>query len=134
MERARTAVIAAAAVTAVTSVAAIAAAVTSSDGDDAAVPATVAPGATAPAAVATVAVEIVDFTFNPGVLAVEPDTEVVWTNADGLAHSIVADDGSFASPDLDEGASFSFVATAPGELAYFCGIHDSMRATITVGP
>ena len=57
---------------------------------------------------------------------------VRWTNADGLAHTVVADDGTFASSNIDEGEAYAFTFTDPGTYPYFCGIHESMRGTVTV--
>lgn len=123
----RLVVIVAAAVTAVASVAAVTAAVTSDDDSG-----TVATDGTTPASDDAVAVEIRDFAFGPPDAAVAAGSQILWTNADGLAHSVVAEDGSFASPDLGEGESFPFTFAEPGTYPYFCGIHDSMRGTVVV--
>ena len=125
----RVVVIVAAAVTAVASVAAVAAAITS---DDAAGGAVVTPAASTPAATDAVAVEIRDFAFGPAEATVAPGTEVRWTNADDVDHSVVAEDGTFASANLDEGATFPFTFTEPGTYPYACGIHDSMHGTVVV--
>ena len=122
----RVPVIIAAAVTAVASVAAVAAAVTSEDDNGGG---TVAD---TPAAADAVPVEIRDFAFGPPELAIPAGGQVVWTNADGVAHSVVAEGGTFTSPDLGQGASFPFTFAEPGTYPYFCGIHDSMRGTVVV--
>ena len=57
---------------------------------------------------------------------------VEWVNEDGFAHTIVAEDGSFQSPDVDAGGTFSFTFTEPGTYAYICSIHPSMHGTIVV--
>jgi plastocyanin len=77
-------------------------------------------------------VTISDFTFFPGELTVPAGTEVTWTNNDGIAHSVVAEDGSFKSEPLDSGATFKATLSTPGTYAYLCGIHSSMRATVIV--
>ena len=59
-------------------------------------------------------------------------TTVEWVNEDGVAHSLVAEDGSFQSPDVDAGGTFSFTFTEPGTYAYICSIHPSMHGTIVV--
>jgi plastocyanin len=129
MDRSRVLVVVAAAVTAITSVAALGAAVTSDDeGLDS--PETV-PGDTADLAGA-VPVEIRDFTFVPADATVPAGSAVRWTNADGLAHTVVADDGTFASSNIEEGETYAFTFTDPGTYPYFCSIHESMRGTITV--
>ena len=50
----------------------------------------------------------------------------------GCAHTVVADDGTFASSNIDEGEAYAFTFTDPGTYPYFCGIHESMRGTVTV--
>jgi plastocyanin len=85
-----------------------------------------------PAAADAVPVEIRDFAFGPPEAAVPVGGQVLWTNADGLPHSVVADDGSFASPDLDTSDSFPFTFAAPGTYPYHCGIHESMRGAVVV--
>jgi plastocyanin len=126
MDRSRVVVIVAAAVTAVASAAAVAAAVTSEDDDD-------GTAAEVPASADAVPVEIRDFAFGPAEATVPVGGQVVWTNADPLAHSVVAEDGSFASSNLNEGDSFPFTFDAPGTYNYVCGIHESMQGTVVVG-
>ena len=79
-------------------------------------------------------VAIADFEFAPQALTVAPGTTVTWTNNDSLQHSVVATDQSFASNAFDGGTTFRFRFDTPGEHAYFCGVHPSMTATITVTP
>lgn len=131
MERGRVGVLVAAVVTVVASLAAVIAAVSSNDGDGEVTTSTGPAATTAPGATAET-VEIADFAFAPAELTVSTGTPVTWTNADGVAHSIRAEDGSFESPDFDQGGTFSFVFNEPGTYAYVCGIHDSMRGTVVV--
>ena len=77
-------------------------------------------------------VMIADFEFVAATLEVPAGTTVVWTNGDAFPHSIVAEDGSFQSPDIASGATFSFTFTEPGTYNYLCGIHPTMRGTIVV--
>jgi plastocyanin len=53
-------------------------------------------------------------------------------NRDDIPHLVDAGDGSFASPALDTGDSFSLTLTEPGKVGYFCGLHPHMTGTITV--
>lgn len=96
------------------------------------VPATDIP-TSAPAA-AGAKVTIAGFAFSPSTLEVKVGATVTWTNNDNMTHTVVADDGSFKSDALDQGASFSFTFDKAGSYAYHCGIHSSMKATITVAP
>ncbi|MFO1047579.1 MAG: cupredoxin family copper-binding protein [Geminicoccaceae bacterium] len=79
-----------------------------------------------------VTVAIANFTFEPATLTVPAGTTVTWVNRDDIPHLVDAGDGSFASPPLDTDDSFSFTLTAPGDVAYFCGLHPHMTGTIRV--
>jgi plastocyanin len=95
---------------------------------------TAAPAATggaAPAAGAD-AVSIKGFAFNPGDLSAKVGDTVTWTNDDGAKHRIKSEDGSFDSDDLSQGDTFEHQFTAAGTFAYICGIHPSMKGSITV--
>jgi plastocyanin len=94
---------------------------------------TTAPAANTPASAPAgteVKVQIANFAFSPSTLEVKVGTTVTWTNAD----TVTSDDGSFASNDLNQGASFSFTFTTAGTYAYHCGVHPGMKATVTVTP
>ncbi len=49
-----------------------------------------------------------------------------------MAHTIVADDGSFSSGSLAKGATYSQTFSTKGTYKYHCGIHPTMTATIIV--
>lgn len=92
-----------------------------------------APEATAGAAAAgAMAVNIVDFAFEPAALEVPAGSTVTWTNNNTFDHTVVADDGSFESENMEPGDTFSFEFPAAGEFPYICGIHPQMVASITV--
>ena len=55
-----------------------------------------------------------------------------WTNDDSATHRIKSGDGSFDSKDLKNGDSFEHTFDTAGSFAYVCGIHPSMKGTITV--
>jgi plastocyanin len=59
---------------------------------------------------------------------------VTWTNLDGVAHTVTADDGSWGSGTLGQGATYSHVFTSPGTYTYHCAIHPFMTGTVTVTP
>jgi len=79
-------------------------------------------------------VKISNFAFNPSTLEVKAGTTVTWTNEDSASHTVAADDGSFTSASLNQGDSFSFTFDKAGSYSYHCGVHPSMKATITVTP
>ena len=77
--------------------------------------------------------KIADFAFSPADIEVEVGDEISWTNDDAAAHTVTATSGGdFDSGTLAQGADFTFEATKPGTIAYFCAIHPSMKGTITV--
>ncbi len=80
----------------------------------------------------TVAVRIEDFVFEPGNLVVQPGATVTWTNYDGAPHDATADDGSWKSKLLNEGESDSRTFDEEGTYRYYCSIHPSMKARVTV--
>ena len=98
--------------------------------------------APAPAATATpapkpadVAIDIQAFKF-PANTDVAKGTKITWTNKDTAKHTVTsgtrpAKDGKFDG-QLDGGAVFSFTFTTAGTFPYFCSLHSSMNATITV--
>ena len=78
-------------------------------------------------------IEIRDFTFTPGNVEVPLGATVTWTNYDSAPHSATADDGSWDTGILDKGQSASVTFSSPGEYAYYCAVHPSMKAHIRVG-
>jgi plastocyanin len=87
------------------------------------------PGASAAAGES---VSIANFAFDPNALTVPVGSTVTWTNSDSTQHTATADDGSFDSGVLQQGATFSQTFTAAGTFTYHCAIHNSMTGTITV--
>ncbi|MFE3189663.1 cupredoxin family copper-binding protein [Nocardia sp. NPDC059240] len=78
------------------------------------------------------AVNIDNFAFGPSSLTVKTGTTVTWTNKDEEPHTVVANDGSFRSPTLGTGATYTFTFTKAGSFAYVCSIHPFMHATVVV--
>jgi plastocyanin len=92
---------------------------------------TAAPAPTA-APSSSSAVTIQNFSFAPAQLSVKVGTTVTWTNQDSAAHTVAADDGSWTSGDLAKGQAFTHTFDKAGTFAYHCGVHPSMKGTITV--
>ncbi|RQR21439.1 hypothetical protein DIE23_38250 [Burkholderia sp. Bp9143] len=69
--------------------------------------------------------------FNPASLTVERGDTIVWINQDLVAHTATAA-GVFDSHEIAPGASWTYVANAPGRHAYICAFHPAMKATLTV--
>ena len=90
---------------------------------------------TAPGApVAGDQVSIDNFAFAPATLTVAAGTTVTWTNRDEEPHTVAASDGSFHSPGMGTGATYSHTFSAPGTFEYVCSIHPMMRGTVVVKP
>lgn len=68
-------------------------------------------------------------------LTISSGITVQWTNADTMAHTVTADDGSFDSGAIPPGQTYSRTFNAPGTYPYFCTIHGkaSMSGTVIVG-
>ena len=79
------------------------------------------------------AVTIVDFAFEPEILTTTAGSTIVWTNEDGVAHTVTSEGpGPLDSGTLDGGDTYEASFSEPGTYAYFCEIHPSMRATVEV--
>lgn len=95
----------------------------------AAVALAVLPGA---ARAATVVVGAQYDAFSPSAAAVLPGETVRWQNVGGRAHTVTADDGSFASGELAAGTSFEQVFASIGTYPYHCSLHPAMTGRIDV--
>ncbi len=84
-----------------------------------------------PAGTAALKTEIRAFAFAQD-LTVAAGQAVVWTNMDAVPHTVAADDGSWASGEIDRGGSFAMTFDKPGTYGYHCGIHPFMQGTLTV--
>jgi plastocyanin len=71
---------------------------------------------------------------NPFTVSLAAGGTVEWGNADGIAHTVTADDASFASANIGAGGTFSHTFVAEGTVAYHCALHPTMVGTIQVDP
>ncbi len=97
-----------------------------------------APAATTAAAakVADVAIDVQGFKF-PANMDVAKGTKVTWTNKDTAKHTVTSGtrptkDGKFDGQLDGSTGVFSFTFADAGVYNYFCSLHSSMNATITV--
>ena len=81
---------------------------------------------------ATLGVAIQDFSFQPSSLTIKAGDRVVWTNQDSADHTVTADDGSFGSPNLSQGETYSHTFAQAGTYGYYCALHPSMHGSVTV--
>lgn len=77
-------------------------------------------------------VTIDNFAFAPATLTVKAGGTVTWTNRDEEPHTVAATDGSFHSPGMGTGATFSHTFPTAGKFDYVCSIHPSMHGTVVV--
>jgi plastocyanin len=95
--------------------------------------ASASPAGTASAAPQSGAVvDITNFAFAPATLTVPAGGTVTWTNHDEEPHTVVANDGSFHSPGMGTGATYSFTFPTAGTFDYVCSIHPFMHGTVVV--
>ncbi|HEY8703501.1 MAG TPA: cupredoxin domain-containing protein [Gaiellaceae bacterium] len=81
----------------------------------------------ATAGAATISVQIKSTGFSPSTIALNHGDQVTWKNTDKVDHQVVADDGSFASPILHAGQSYTATFSRAGTFRY----HDSYAAKHT---
>ena len=84
------------------------------------------------AAAKTHVVTIENVTFSPQLLTVRRGDRVVWVNKDLFPHTATAEAGAFDSREIAPQAYWTHVARKPGEYAYFCTYHPTMKAKIIV--
>lgn len=77
-------------------------------------------------------VTIDGFAFAPVTLTVPVGTTVTWTNRDEEPHTVAASDGSFHSPGMGTGATFTHTFSTAGTFDYVCSIHPMMRGSVVV--
>ena len=81
----------------------------------------------ATAGAATIGVQIKSTGFSPSSISLNHGDQVTWKNTDKTDHQVVADDGSFASPILHAGQSYTTTFNRAGTFRY----HDSYAARHT---
>jgi plastocyanin len=80
-------------------------------------------------------VTLSNFKFAPQTVTVKAGGTVTWMNKEGT-HTVSADDGSWESPTLTAGQSYSHQFSRPGTYRYHCSFHGSpghdMAGVVTV--
>jgi amicyanin len=78
-------------------------------------------------------VNIADMVFSPANITVKKGTTVTWTNNDSVGHNVIADSGNGPNSQiLQKGQTYSFTYDTAGSFSYHCGVHPSMKGTVTV--
>jgi plastocyanin len=81
---------------------------------------------------ATQTVQIVKSGFTPSSTTINAGDSITWKNADTVNHQVVANDGSFASPVLQPGASYTQTFSTAGKVSYHDALFTSRKGTVTV--
>jgi plastocyanin len=90
-----------------------------------------APAATAPTATANVLIKRNG--FSPGTVTINENDSVTWRNTDTIDHQVVANGGSFASPILGPGKTFTHAFRGGGgTFRYHDGLRPSLKGTVVV--
>jgi plastocyanin len=76
--------------------------------------------------------------FEPKAITIKAGSEVIWENKEG-AHNVTADDGSWASPTLAAGQTYTHKFDKPGKYPYYCTFHGgkgghNMAGVVNVTP
>src|SRR5437763_886387 len=88
-----------------------------------------------PASTATVTVQIKHLSFVPTTARVKTGDTVKWVNADTQNHQVVSNNGSFVSPILGPGKTYSHRFTAAGTYRYHDGLNPAVKGAVVVtGP
>ena len=77
-------------------------------------------------------VTIQNFAYSPSNIQVSVGTTVTWTNQDSAPHTVTFKNGMKDSGWLRQGQSFSYTFTTPGTFDYYCTVHPTMVARVTV--
>ena len=86
----------------------------------------------APGAWAGPVVQIMPNGFVPNAVTIPSDDTITWTNKDTVARQVVADAGSFKSPLLKPGESFTYNFPAAGTYSYRGAVKPDQRGVVTV--
>lgn len=70
--------------------------------------------------------------FNPRTITVTANTTIIWTNKDGVAHTVTSTTGLFDSGSINSNGTYSHTFATAGTFPYRCTIHPSMTASVVV--
>jgi plastocyanin len=81
---------------------------------------------------ATKTVQVTGEGFTPSAITVSVGDSVTWHNADNANHQVVANDGSFASPVLKPGDTFTQTFNSAGKTSYHDALATKHTGSVTV--
>jgi plastocyanin len=92
-------------------------------------------GASRPAATATKTVKITATAFSPVNVTIKTGDAIKWSNTDTKAHQVVANNGSFASPSIAAGKTWTHTFNTAGTFRYHDALHPALTGKVVVsGP
>jgi plastocyanin len=92
-------------------------------------------GASQPASLVTKTVSITATAFSPTSRTIATTDSIKWTNKDTKNHQVVANNGSFASPTIAPGKTYTHTFNTAGTFNYHDALHPSLTGKIIVtGP
>jgi plastocyanin len=77
-------------------------------------------------------VTIASFAYAPAKIAVKKGAAVTFNNKDNASHTVSADNGSFDSGTLQQGASKAITFSNAGTFTFHCAFHPFMHGTVVV--
>lgn len=70
--------------------------------------------------------------FNPASITITAGTTITWTNKDAIAHTVTSNPALFNSGSIPAKGTFTYTFPTAGTFNYYCAIHPSMVASVTV--
>src|SRR3954468_19064595 len=79
-----------------------------------------------------IAASLLQFSVIPPEIDVLTGDTVTWTNTSFLGHTVTADAGDWSSGTLNNADRYSHEFTSPGQNAYYCRFHPTIRGRVGV--
>ena len=95
-------------------------------------PSSVLPSEEATLSAQRVEVMISNLSFQPASITVGRGSTIVWRNQDTVAHTVIAEDGSFSSGTIVAGDTFEQRFEKVKTYTYSCGVYPEIKGTIIV--
>jgi plastocyanin len=77
-------------------------------------------------------VDMSGFEYFPRDLTISAGSTVTWKNSDNVPHTATENDENWDTGVIGKDAESSLTFDAPGDYEYYCTIHPSMKANLTV--
>ncbi len=78
-------------------------------------------------------VSIQGSSFSPSSLTIAAGDTVLWTNRDGIGHTVTSNTGTeLDSPLLSNGETYQHIFNTNGTFGYHCTVHPGMTGSVSV--